>query len=163
MRTKQYPTQEYLNSLFDYRDGKLYWKFKKSNNVNLEVEAGYFRQGYLTVRIDKANYQVHRIIWIIINGDINLENIVDHINRNKLDNRIENLRCVNSYINALNKNSKNVRFRSDNKKNPYQAQVKIDGKCLTRYFSSMQQAVEWVNQTKSKVFEGFSKEIENGK
>ena len=38
---EQIITKEYLNELFEYRDGQLYWKFKKSPSVNINKPLGY--------------------------------------------------------------------------------------------------------------------------
>ena len=47
------------------------------------------------------DYQVHRIVWKIYYG-INSPDILDHINRIKLDNRIENLRESSNSLNQRN-------------------------------------------------------------
>jgi len=54
------------------------------------------------VHIDGKTYSAHRIIWLICNGKYP-DGEIDHINRNKTDNRIENLRDVTRAINELNK------------------------------------------------------------
>jgi hypothetical protein len=45
----------------------------------------------------------HRVIWIAANGRIPEGMTIDHINRNRLDNRIANLRCVTFTVNNANK------------------------------------------------------------
>ncbi|WP_162475414.1 HNH endonuclease signature motif containing protein [Candidatus Erwinia dacicola] len=46
---------------------------------------------------------VHRVVWEIHHGEIPEGMVIDHINGNPSDNRIENLRCVSQQINLLNK------------------------------------------------------------
>ncbi|MDA7436471.1 HNH endonuclease [Synechococcus sp. AH-601-B19] len=46
---------------------------------------------------------IHRIIWTIINGDIEEGMVIDHIDRDKCNNKIENLRCVTQSENNRNR------------------------------------------------------------
>lgn len=60
---------------------------------------------YLNGKFFKA-YLVHRLIWETYNGEIPEGFEIDHINRNKLDNRLENLRLLTHKENLWNKESK---------------------------------------------------------
>lgn len=57
--------------------------------------------GYLTLRLDKKLYQAHRVAWLHVHGEWPMHDI-DHINGDKLDNRIANLRDVPNRINREN-------------------------------------------------------------
>ena len=107
-----------LGEKFSYQDGKLLHKNGK--------EAGTFCKGYLRVSIDYKTYPVHRVIWTLLNGEDPGPNQVDHIDRDKLNNSIENLRLVTNQINQYNRVAKGYRKRS----NGYQAQIKVNGKLL---------------------------------
>jgi len=66
--------------------------------------------GYLRVKVNDTHYRVHRIAWKMYYGEDPLEGLdIDHINRDKKDNRISNLRLAtrrencNNTIKVLNK------------------------------------------------------------
>lgn len=96
-------TQEYLHSLFEYRDGILYSKInryktttKKGSVIGYPCESGYLRTG-----LNYKTYKIHRLIFIMFHGYSPKE--IDHINGIKTDNRIENLREVTTSQNQCNK------------------------------------------------------------
>jgi len=65
------------------------------------------RHGYLTVRIGASNHLAHRLVWLLENGS--LPPIVDHADRNVLNNHISNLRASDKASNA-----QNCKVRTDN-------------------------------------------------
>lgn len=97
------PSQSELLSLFDYRDGNLYWKINRKNNaIKKGDKAGSFctTTKYCHIRISNKKYRLHRVIWKMLKGYDPIE--LDHVNRIKHDNRIENLREVTSSENSYN-------------------------------------------------------------
>lgn len=98
-------TQEKVKKLFNYypETGKLFWKsWVPSNHRRAGKEANYITsRGYKSVTINYKHYLVHRIIWLHQYGYFP-ENGLDHIDRNKLNNRLENLREVSVQCNQRN-------------------------------------------------------------
>lgn len=94
-----------LNSLFTYINGELYWSAPAGNNrIKAMTKAGTVDDnGYIRVKIGKSKHLAHRIIWEMHNGQIPDGMEIDHINHDKIDNRIENLRIVSKLINMQNK------------------------------------------------------------
>ena len=75
-----------------------------------------------------TRYTLHSVILKRNNNYDN--NVCDHINGNKLDNRKSNLRIVSRSINRMNSKSKGYYF--DKTKNKWRAYIKINGHM--RYF-----------------------------
>jgi hypothetical protein len=61
--------------------------------------------GYLILKIKRKQYKAHRMAWLYHYGEMPALNI-DHINGDRLDNRIENLRSVSQLINNRNQTVK---------------------------------------------------------
>jgi hypothetical protein len=95
--------QQRFNEAFEYRNGKIYWKINTNKSKNLiGKEAGCKSSGaYGSVMIDKKAYCVHRIIYCMHTGE--WPEVVDHINNDPQDHRIENLRAANHSTNNMNK------------------------------------------------------------
>jgi hypothetical protein len=68
----------------------------------LEREIGWIEQGYKYIEIKGKDYPVHRLIWMYL-LDRWPETMIDHINNDKLDNRMINLREVNHSQNMQNR------------------------------------------------------------
>ena len=98
-------TQEFLKKHFEYRDGHL-WRIKPTaNNVKVGQQFGcYDSKGYRIGKLKGKLYKEHRLIWLYHNSKWP-EDQLDHINRIKDDNRIENLREATAQQNQFNKKS----------------------------------------------------------
>jgi hypothetical protein len=109
----------------EYKDGGLYWKVDRGSQKCKGKKAGTLvTSGYLRVRIRELgkSFLVHRVIFFMHHGYF--PEFVDHINCDKLDNRIENLRAATKSQNLMNKEKhknnttgfKNVYWMKKNKK-----------------------------------------------
>jgi hypothetical protein len=82
------------SALLVYRDGLLYWK-SPGPGRRLDRPAGSIRQdGYHAINVGKKKYRAHRIIWEMHHGPIPAGLVVDHIDADPGNNRIENLRLA---------------------------------------------------------------------
>ena len=67
--------------------------------------------GYLYIRLDRKSHRAHRLAWFLVHGEWpNGE--IDHIDGNRLNNRIENLRVVDRAGNSQNKSRAQANNRS---------------------------------------------------
>ena len=74
----------------------------KSTSVKIGNIAGSKdKQGYITLMVCGKLYKAHRLAWLYIHGKWPT-NEIDHINGNKADNRLSNLRDVERWINMHN-------------------------------------------------------------
>jgi hypothetical protein len=102
---EQIITQEYLQSIFVYKDGELFWNVKRSGIQKGDMAGCIDSKGYKRIRLNGKKILNHRIIFMIHHGY--LPEMLDHINLNRLDNRIENLREANRIQNGQNRILKN--------------------------------------------------------
>ena len=96
------PTVEEVNQLLKYKDGFVYHRADKrgtsirAGGIAMDsMKGGKVGGGYKVGAISgfKNIYRTHIVIWAMHNGRWPLDGMeVDHINHNKTDNRIENLR-----------------------------------------------------------------------
>ncbi len=91
---------------YDKENGELKWKPRKSSRWNARhsgTKAGCISSsnGYLTLSINNQKYLSHRVAWAIFYGEWPAGQI-DHIDHNRTNNRISNLRCVTHSENGKN-------------------------------------------------------------
>lgn len=55
---------------------------------------------YSTININKIRYKTHRVVWELFNGPIPEGLVIDHIDGDKHNNKISNLRCVTKQQNT---------------------------------------------------------------
>lgn len=98
---KQHKWHKEIKDILRYENGKLYWIKRKSNRVKIGDEAGSIdSHGYTQLKIDGKSRLAHQIIWLMFNDK--LPEQLDHINRIRTDNRIENLRPATNMTNQHN-------------------------------------------------------------
>lgn len=135
-------TQEYVKFLFTYKDGILYWENTKC--VNGQAYKGK-RAGVITkthsglrtiIRIGKYCYYSNRLIFFYHNGW--WPEMVDHEDRDTLNDRVENLRAADGFKNAANVKKK------DNTSSKYMG-VFYSKKITRRRLKTTGEIKEWSN------------------
>ncbi len=86
--------------------GEFCWRISLSSKAPAGSIAGGIESGYRRLSIDGRAYMAHRLAWLYMTGEWP-ERDVDHKNRNRSDNRWENLRAATRTQN--NANSKTPR------------------------------------------------------
>jgi hypothetical protein len=97
-------TQQRLQEILDYDPETGVFTYKNNYHPSKNGKAANKRKtnGYECVWVDNKEYRAHRVAWLYVHGEWP-ENEIDHINRDKSDNRIENLRDVSASTNAYNR------------------------------------------------------------
>lgn len=128
-------TQEIVRELFEYKNGKLFWKIRRSG-IKLGDRAGHLRSdGYRRTQINGKHYYEHRLIWLYHKGF--LPKYLDHINRIRDDNQIDNLREATNAQNMMNMKKKKENSTSKYKgvslfkpNNKWTSQIMKDGETI---------------------------------
>jgi hypothetical protein len=166
IKRNKLPSVEIINELFtlDAETGILYYNVRDEKHFKRPAWCSSWnkryantsaklclnrKDGYRTVRIDGINYPQHRVIMKMINGVD--PDFVDHINGDRQDNRVCNLRSVayvDNYKN-MSKSSRNksgyigVNYRKDD--NTWEGRVTINYKDIERKrFKTKEEAIAHV-------------------
>ena len=98
------PILEKAKEMLDYdpETGVFTWKVAPPRRPSLVgKEAGANSHGYRTIKIDQVGYFAHRLAWAWVHGEEPPE-VIDHVSRDKSDNRIKNLRDGADSVNHMN-------------------------------------------------------------
>ena len=87
--------KNYILKHFTYDNGVITRDDRKNSNGCLD------KDGYLILKIKGRRFKAHHIAWLLCYGDFPKHEL-DHINRNRSDNRIDNLRESNRKEQAKN-------------------------------------------------------------
>jgi len=125
--------------------GKIYGVFGK------EI-TGKQSHGYIVINGNKhfkGNLRAHHYGWYYIYGNVDF-NELDHINRDKRDNRISNLRVVSRSENLWNNTGKGYYWNKN--KNKWRSQIGLNGKLIhLGLFNTEEEARECYLKAKEKL------------
>jgi len=126
----------YLTSILDYDPdtGIFTWSTPRPK-IRVGQKAGCLHKGkkYVYIEIDGKGYAAHRLAWFYVTGKMPIDQI-DHINRNRSDNRFENLREANNKFNQANRKTtskyglKGITYHKWLTENPWEAKIRVDKK-----------------------------------
>ena len=118
---------------YDSTTGVFTWAVRTSNCINVgEIAGALQNKSYWHIRADGGSYQAHRLAWLYIYDEWP-KGEIDHIDGNRLNNRIANLRDVSNIVNQQNQR----RAQRHNKTGflgvsphlgKFHASIRIDGK-----------------------------------
>ena len=151
-------TQKRLKELLHYDPdtGVFTWKVRTCNNVQVgDLAGGLSKAGYHRISVNKKRMYSHRLAWLYCYGYLP-EAEVDHINRNKSDNRIVNLReasrqCNNRNASMHKTNTSGIMGVTERRGDSWIAQISVDNKNkYLGYSKSFDEAVRmrWEGEVK---------------
>jgi len=153
-------TSDYLNEIFRYDEetGKIYHK-RKQPGIQYGGEAGCAKK-YRSVKINQRLYRVHRVIWCMVYGSFP-KDCLDHINGDKHDNRLSNLRAATRSQNSMNQPAKqsntgyrNVSYKESKKS--YAVSFSIKGKRHRWYRVKLSDAIKLAEEKRAEIQGDFA-------
>lgn len=130
-------THAELQNLLDYspQTGLFTWRETRAHNAKQGSIAGWrATNGYLWITVNDQRYLAHRLAWFYVHG-VWPDAEIDHVDHDRLNNRLENLRRATSEENRRNsgkrRNGKHkwrgIYFRSPN---CWYARITVSGKVI---------------------------------
>lgn len=130
--TTQILSQSRLQELlcYDEHTGLFTWRIHAGNRLANSAAGSLCKRGYLDVSVDGKSYRAHRLAWLYVHGNFPV-GVIDHINGNRSDNRITNLRDVTNTRNLLsfrktNHNNSSGFVGVNKNHNGWRAEIKVN-------------------------------------
>jgi len=148
------------------------YKFNKNLNQVININTGKYlkntlnKYGYYKLGLykngKKKYFHLHRLVYKAHNPLINIEGFyIDHINQDKLDNNIDNLRIA-----TCSENNCNIKVKKNNilgiknirktKYNTFQVQIMKDRKSYIKSFKILEEAIVWRDFKLSELHKEFA-------
>lgn len=149
---------------YDPVTGHLRWaKPKPKSKVRAGHVVSYIgADGYLTVTFHKKRYKAHRICWLLASGDWP-DGDIDHINGDRTDNRLDNLRVCsrqNNLRNMKKQPNKSSVYKgvSKRKDNQYEAYYSLNNKKVSLgLFTQEREAALVYNINVAPIFKDYAR------
>lgn len=161
-------TQERLKELFRYSPvvgifEKLIGGGRKSRPKRWVLAGGVRRDtGYITISVDGKSYQAHRLAWLYMYGVLPDEEI-DHIDGDRSNNAINNLRlatrCENMWNTQSHRNNRSgIKGVSwDKARNMWVGRIKAEGKvAFNAYFKTIEEAESAMAEARDRIHKEFA-------
>ena len=120
-----------IEKYFIYKYGSKDGKYKKGDKKLVEVGGLHKSTGYYRFELNTKTYYIHRVMGYAYLGlDIDDKTqVIDHIDRNRTNNNLINLRIVTQQQNTFNMS--NIKgYYWEKERNKYRAQIKLNGKTI---------------------------------
>jgi hypothetical protein len=155
-------TQQQLKSVLDYdpETGAFLWKRRKDNRHGGQQAGTLCKDGYVAIRCFNKTWRAHWLAWFYVRGVMPKE--VDHINLNRSDNRIANLRLCTRAQNHQNtlpskRNTSGFKGVSLHNSGLWRTNIKVGNQKFQRYFKTKEEAAVFYNEMAQTHFKEFAR------
>jgi len=150
---------------YDPETGLMKWIKNRKGSIRAGDIAGSIHQkGYIQIGVKGKTYLAHRIALIMSGIDLSAEQQVDHINGDRTDNRLKNLRLATNAQNCQNafrRKDNNSGFKGvsfDEKRGKWRARIGYEkSQKFLGYFSNAEDAHAAYREASIKLHGEFSK------
>lgn len=176
MRPLELPSNEKLLEYFtpDFEKGSLIRIKRSGTNGKIGCEVyGSMRSGYRSLKFLGTSYPMHRIMYQLFHGELKQSELLDHIDMNKSNNSIENLRIASHSQNThhvVYENSKSgihgidyIDWKYEGHSYRYcRASIIKDGKHyqkrynVEKYKNALELAIQWRDSKSIELYGEFS-------
>jgi len=152
-------TQEKMQEMFYYENGSLFYREDGKYGKKKGAKAGFAHsRGYWAISVFGKTKMAHQIIWLYMHGY--MPAMLDHIDGNKLNNNLQNLRIANAsqnqYNRRINKNNttgvKGLNMMTVKNKGKtyeyYRAQINRDNAMIVKTFSDRMSAIKFLKDAR---------------
>ena len=167
---KPVPSATYLRECFRYEDGELFWIARPSKHFRcLRDECAFngtwagkrasspMKNGYRLTGVNGKKYLEHRLIYEMMIGSLRQDASIDHIDHDRSNNRITNLRQCSHAENSANQpgrrdgsTPKHVYFSKN--ENKWKVQIRAGGEVhFFGTFASMEEAARVAEAARSRL------------
>jgi hypothetical protein len=155
-------SHDYVLSAFDYQDGNLIRKSGRVNEIGQIAGCVHKGTGYIHVKIKAKAHKAHRLVFLYHHGY--LPEFVDHIDGDKSNNRIENLRLATYSQNQHNRklcstNTSGVKgVYWDKRKKKWRGRIESMGKKIhVGYWDTLEEAEAAMTIARNKLHGEFAR------
>ncbi len=132
------PSQRYLQNILEYdpETGVFSWKIRRgypsqwNDRYSGNIAGQITENGYWVITIDYKSYRAHRLAWVYMYGELDQYMEIDHINGDRLDNCLSNLRLATKSKNMANSRGKSrsgLPKGVERNKKRFSSRIMIDG------------------------------------
>jgi hypothetical protein len=122
---------------YEPETGVFTWRVSRGKAASGKAAGHVDVSGYIRIRVKARNYSAHRLAWLHTHGHWPSGQI-DHINGNRDDNRLANLRDVTAAINQHNRRKVSANNRSTgllgvgrvSRSKTFEARIRVNGESV---------------------------------
>lgn len=156
---------EYFNNYFEYDESSpsgLRNKITRNSKSKIGMPSGTKNNtGHYQIMLHRVRYQAHRIIFEMFNGEIADGFLVDHIDGDRGNNKISNLRLASHRENTVNSKKKKglsmlPKGITESTPGYFVAQVKYGKLYKRRSSRNLQYLYDWLKETRLAMHGSFA-------